>query len=71
MMPRPPPLDRKHPAAAPRRVESVTGCHQFSPPRDTLKDARRRCFAAVFPSFCRGFGLFWRDFSRIFGDFDG
>jgi len=28
-------------------------------------------FAALFLSFCRGFGLFWRDFSRIFGDFDG
>ena len=46
------------PPPAPRRVESVTGCHQFSPPRDTLKDARRRCFAAVFSSFCRGLGCF-------------
>nr|UWG16004.1 MAG: hypothetical protein [Bacteriophage sp.] len=29
----------------------MTGCHQFSPPRDTSKDARRRCFAALFRHF--------------------
>jgi len=55
--------------AAPDRIGDRLSPVQ--PARDTLKDARRRCFAALFLSFCRGFGLFWRDFSRIFGDFDG
>jgi len=54
---------------APGRIGDRLSPVQPAPRR--ADDARRRCFAAVFPSFCRGFGLFWRGFSRIFGDFDG